>query len=246
MFHVRTFWRMIPVSLALTALLAAVPARAEGFFDIYFGVGLPEDGDVDVHTDDPTIDANPSFQQAYPGNSDFEWETTPSTGMRGGYWFEQTGISFIGVGLDLSYYRAYDDDDFASLDVWLTPITPLLMLRAPLGYSEDYPGGRVQPYVAVGPGFTVSAAHADLSELGVGLDDFEDVSLDVGLDARAGLAVQLSRHFALFGEYRYTYVEPDFDDSVDDGFGAPDFEADVDFEPELATHHIVFGASFRF
>jgi opacity protein-like surface antigen len=251
----RVYQRTFGSWIALAFMLAMVPeaARAEGFLDIYFGAGFPQDNEVDVDTDDPALNsatASPdgaTFRAAYPESRDFEWETSPSMGIRGGYWFEfdELGPSFLGIGLDLSYYRAFEDTDFAEINVWATPMTPLLMLRLPLGYSEDFPGGRVQPYVAVGPGFTLSAASADLSNLGIGMDDFEDVSFDVGLDARGGLAVQLSQGFALFGEYRYTYLEPHFDDTVDD-FGGTGFETDVDIDPELATHHIVFGASFRF
>src|SRR5262249_39533114 len=140
--------------------------------------------------------------------SDVEWEISPSAGIRGGYWFEFEEIepSFFGIGLDLSYYRAFEDRSFGRLKVWAAPLTPLIMLRIPLGYSEDFPGGRVQPYIAGGPGFTISAAHADLSDLsstGNVLDDFEDVSFDVGADARAGIQFQISHGFGLFGEYRY-------------------------------------------
>jgi opacity protein-like surface antigen len=242
-------------SWLLLALVAMVPAaaRAEGFFDLYLGAAFPQDNPVDVHTDDPVLNAGAPatdgevFRAAYPTGRDFNWETSPSVGLRGGYWFEFADEfpSFLGVALDLSYYGAFEDTDFAEINVWATPITPLLMLRLPLGYSEEFPGGRVQPYAAVGPGFTLSAASADLSNLGIGMDDFEDVSFDVGLDARAGLAVQLSHSFALFSEYRYTYLKPHFEDTVDDA-GGTGFETSVDIKPKLQTHHLVFGASFRF
>jgi hypothetical protein len=167
-------------------------------------------------------------------------------GMRGGYWMSEPPFNFIGFGLDLSYYRAFDQDSFGPVNIWATPLTPLLMLRIPIGYSEEYPGGRIQPYIAAGPGFTLTAAHADLSELGIGLDDFEDATFAVGADARAGLAIQVARHIAVFSEYRYTYLKPHFSDTVDDGFGPPDFEANLDIKPTLSTHHVVFGVSFRF
>jgi outer membrane protein with beta-barrel domain len=242
------------ILLAIVVATAPAAARAEGFLDIYLGAAFPQDNKVDVDTDDAVLNGGAigtdgeTFRAAYPTNRDFDWETSPSMGIRGGYWFEfeEIGPSFLGAALDLSYYRAFEDTDFAEINVWLTPMTPLLMLRLPLGYSEEFPGGRVQPYAAVGPGFTIAAASADLSNLGIGMDDFEDVSFDVGLDARAGLAIQLSRSFALFGEYRYTYLKPNFDDTVDDFAGGPDFETEVDIDPTLQTHHIVFGASFRF
>jgi opacity protein-like surface antigen len=243
-------------SWLLLGLVATAPAaaRAEGFFDIYAGAAFPQDNPVDVSTDDSVLNAGAPatdgeiFRAAYPVGSDYNWKTSPSVGMRGGYWFEFADEfpSFLGLGLDLSYYRAFEDTDFAEINVWAVPMTPLLMLRIPLGYSEDFPGGRVQPYAAVGPGFTVSAASADLSNLGIGMHDFEDAAFDVGLDARGGLAVQLSHSFALFGEYRYTYLKPTFKDTVDDNAAPPDFETRVRIEPKLQTHHIVFGASFRF
>ena len=253
-FPVPARYRHAPVWVALAVLLAWAPAHAEGFLDIYLGAAFPQDDKVDVHTDDPLLNsatASPDgaiFRSAYPENRDFDWETSPSVGIRGGYWFEfeEFTPSFLGIGLDLSYYRAFEDTNFAEVNIWAMPVTPLLMLRLPLGYSEKFPGGRVQPYAAVGPGFTLTAASADLSNLGIGMDDFSDVSFDVGLDARAGLAVQLSHSFALFGEYRYTYLKPHFEDTVDDAGGAPDFETEVDIKPKLATHHIVFGATFRF
>jgi opacity protein-like surface antigen len=237
------------------AVLAFAPARAraEGFLDVYAGAAFPQKNDVDVHTDDPVLNSGAPgtdgaiFRTAYPVNQNFDWETSPSLGIRGGYWFEFSEFtpSFLGLALDMSYYRAFEDTDFAEINIWATPMTPLLMLRLPLGYSEDYPGGRVQPYAAVGPGFTITAATADLSNLGIGMDDFEDVSFDVGFDARAGLAVQISHSFALFGEYRYTYLKPDFEDTVDD-FGSPKFETEVDIDPTLQVHHVVFGARFTF
>jgi opacity protein-like surface antigen len=237
------------VWLALAALLSFTPAgvRAEGFIDLYMGVGLLQDSDVDTSANDPFVDSDIAYLD------DVDWETSPSMGLRGGYWFGEYGPSFIGVGLDFSYYQAFEDSSFAELEVAATPMTPLLMLRIPLGYDEDYPGGRVQPYVAVGPGFTIAYAHAETDEIipsGPGdvlYDDFDEAGFGVGLDARGGLAVQVARNFALFAEYRYTYVEPEFEEDLEVAtVTSCCFETEVEFEPELQTHHIVFGASFRF
>jgi len=231
------------------AAAAGTPAaaRAEGFFDLYAGAAFPVSSHVGVHADDPTINNNPSFLFAYPPVGHHDWETSPTVGLRGGYWFSEQDLPFLGFGLDLSYYRAFEDTHFAPIKVWAVPMTPMLMLRIPIGVSERYPGGRLQPYVAAGPAFTISAAHADLEDLGIGLRNFEDTSFDVGADARAGLAVQLSPHFGLFSEYRFTYLKPHFHDTVDDAFGAPpDFDAEIDIRPKLITHHMVFGIAFYF
>jgi hypothetical protein len=232
--------------------LAPLSAAAQGFVDLYFGVGFPNETDVDVDPDD--------FDPSLTLDGEIDDDATPSFGLRGGYWFEQDGLRFLGIGLDASYYGASGEvrcvpplcpsgaDIDTDLDIFVTPLTPLLMLRIPLGASEEIPGGRVQPYGAVGPSFTVSYAFSEFDDLGgdVGLfDDYEAASFDIGLDARGGLAIQLSRHFALFGEYRYTYVETEFEDEVDDVFSF-DGDTDIDLDATLETHHVLFGLSFRF
>lgn len=247
-FSIPAMRRHAPVWLALAVLLAWAPApiHAEGFFDLYLGAAFPQNSDIHTSADDPFVDADIDYA------SKVDWETSPSFGLRGGYWFGEYGPSFIGIGLDLSYYQALEDSNFAELEVALTPMTPLLMLRVPLAYDEDYPGGRVQPYVAVGPGFTLAAARAELDEItpsnpsDIAYDEFEEAGFGVGFDARAGLAIPIGRHFALFGEYRYTYVEPEFEDDLKVASTPFGFETEVEIEPEIETHHIVFGASFRF
>src|SRR3989442_11277225 len=209
-----TLHRQTLVWLALAAVLAGLPAaaRAEGFFDFYAGAAFPQDSRPKTSADDAIV----ADMIAYP--SDVEWKTSPSVGIRGGYWIE-TYPSIVGLGLDFSYYGAHEDSDFAPLKVAAVPITPLLMLRIPIGFSETYPGGHVQPYAAIGPGFTIAHAHANFhdlrdttSGLDTRLDKFDDYAFDVRLDARGGLAVQLGRRFALFGEYRFTRIEPKFKD----------------------------------
>jgi hypothetical protein len=104
----------------------------------------------------------------------------------------------------------------------------------------------------VGPSFNLAFAHAELDEINPSnpndlfYDDFDEAGFGVGLDARAGLAIPIGRHFALFGEYRYTYVEPEFEEDLEVASVPFGFETEVEIEPELRTHHIVFGARFAF
>ena len=231
------------LGLSLAPALTANPASAEGFLDLYLGAGFPEDGDVDTKV----------VGISFPNSLDADYETTSSSGLRGGYWFEDAA-AFVGIGLDLSYYRASGEVDVASglglttpfeidADFYAFPITPLLMLRVPIQPTEEFPGGRVQPYGAIGPGLTLSVADVDTSRLAFGLDDFVDASFDVGIDVRGGLAVHVAKPIALFAEYRYTRLRPDYDNEIDDDFG-PDI--DIDIEPDIDVHHMVFGVSFRF
>jgi opacity protein-like surface antigen len=233
----RTKTRCFLVVLLALALAPAI-ADAEGFLDVYMGASFPEDGDVDASLSGAAVHG---FVASF--SDEVDYDTSFTTGLRGGYWFEDA-IAFLGIGVDLSYYAAREDTSTAPLDVYAFPITPLLMVRIPIAPEPDFPGGRVQPYGAIGPSFTTSVAWADLSELGLGVDDFGAVSFDVGLDARAGLAVHVAKPIALFVEYRYSRLRPEFeDDDVDYDFG-PDF--DIDVEPDIDVHHAVFGVSFRF
>jgi opacity protein-like surface antigen len=240
------------VLVAAALALAPAAARAQGFVELYFGAGFPQEAGVDVGPDD--------FDPSLTLDGDLDDDATPSLGIRGGYWFDDPGFNFVGIGLDLSYYGASGEVRCApplcdagnapdtDLDLYVAPLTPLLMLRIPIAATEEIPGGRLQPYAAVGPAFNLSFAYSELDDLGpdVGLvDDFEAGSFDVGLDARGGLAFQVARHFALYGEYRYTYFTPEYEDEVDDVF-AFDFDTDLDLETDVEVHHVVFGVSFRF
>jgi len=58
------------------------------------------------------------------------------------------------------------------------------MLRLPLLKDPDkgFPHGRLQPYVAAGPGVFISRAKADFGDLGLGSES--DTSVDIGVDVR--------------------------------------------------------------
>jgi Outer membrane protein beta-barrel domain len=215
-------------------IVTAEHAAAEGFVDLYLGAGFPQNDHLHLSADNPAA--------GVPAKRNAKFYVTPSAGVRGGYWFEGPA-RFVGLALDLSYYRYFQDTSRAAFDFIVLPMTPLLMARLPLGErNESFPGGRFQPYAAIGPALNLSFAYGDLSELNTGIDDFGDASFDVGLDARGGLAVQISRRIALFTEYRFTYLKPNYHDEV--GFPGPNVDVDVD--ATLATHHLVFGVSFRF
>ena len=60
----------------------------------------------------------------------------------------------------------------------------------------------------------------------------------IGVDVRAGVSHGLQPNLALFGEYRFTHVSPDFSFTR--------FAAATDVGATFDTHHFVFGASFKF
>jgi opacity protein-like surface antigen len=220
------------LAVAIGLLAAPAAMQAEGFVDLRMGPAFSENGDLRVRSNGPG-----------PGRgSQLAYDPGFTLGVRGGYWFEDS-FNWLGLGLDFSYFHALEDRTNGELDIFAMPLTPLLMLRAPLASDADYPGGRVQPYAGIGPALTLSVARLALDDTVPGLDDFYDAALDVGVDVRAGIAFQVSPRVALFAEYRYTYLDLDYDDEVDLR-GGPDPDFDVD--TILRTHHPTFGVSFRF
>ena len=197
--------------IALFALSAPISAIAEGFVDLRVGASFTEDNDVEIRT--------PGTSFAVPT----EYEDSVTGGVRAGYWFDS--LPWLGLAADVSYF-APDDDTPGGPEYDVIPLAPLLMARVPIATSEEYPWGRVQPYVGVGPGVFVSLADFDAAG--------DDESVDVGPDVHAGVNVQVTRMVSIFAEYRFTYLEPEFD------------VQGVDIEPELSTHHFGIGAGFHF
>ena len=220
--------------VGVLAIASPQPAAAEFFIEAYGGPSFPEDDRLRCGGCQ-----NLGLPQLNRTRTDFD-DVSGTVGLRGGYWLPGWA-KFVGVGLDFSFYSA-SDDGVAELDILAAPVTPLLMLRLPLLTSDAFPNGQLQPYGAVGPGFTLTIADADLSRFEI-FEDFVDSKLDVGIDARGGISFQLDEHIAVFSEYRYTRVDLNYDDEVDFDFG-PDI--DVRFETRLAVHHAVAGVSFRF
>ena len=216
--------------LPVTVLLALLPMReagAEWILDVYGGVAMAEDASVTGELFDVTL---PS--QSATRNVSFDGGI--SAGARGAYWFER--LPQLGFGSDLSYFEA----DGGAADFETFGFSFLMMARLPLLRDDRFPKGRFQPYAGFGPGFFHIFGNADFRPALSRKIDAE--GWELGLDARAGLAYQLSPLIALFAEYRYT----EFDVDVTHGTGIF-IPADSEFlSTKLKTHHLLTGISFRF
>ncbi len=225
------------VAFSIFLLLAApTSTSAEGFIDFYAGVASTQDTDVSLE------EFSPFFVPARVSRS-VDLGSSLTLGGRIGYWFG--GTPSVGVALDVSSFQA----DGGNVDITLIPVSTLLMLRWPLLTSDDFPKGRLQPYVGIGPGLFISNFEADFRPAVA--EEVSEWILDIGLDVRAGLAWQFYRHLALFGEYRFTYVELDFEQGGCLTFACAltPFASDATrrtAEATLNTHHFLMGVSFRF
>ncbi len=189
--------------------------------DAYVGPNFPSDEDATLKTNVP-----PGASFKVSGKADYDGGVT--FGGRTGFWFEAFPLIDIGIFADVSgVTQEVEDADFD-----FVPISLLPMVRMPLMKTDEIPNGRLQPYVGLGPSLVYS-------ELDNG--DLKDNTWDLALDARAGVTFMLLKSFGLFTEYRATYFEPDFDDSVP---GAPGSSVRADLDS--LTHHVLFGTTFRF
>ena len=103
---------------------------------------------------------------------------------------------------------------------------------APINFMVRYPGKRVQPYVGVGPG--IFLARLKEAQLGESIS-----STTVGLNAMAGLRYLVTRHFAVFGEWKYNYTRMNFDQNLN-------FIQPFGLKADYHMHHFVFGAAYLF
>ena len=198
------------VALAVTVSAPAL-ARAETFLELYGGGAFPLDSDTTISGPGFVLIGESSYKESFV------------VGGRGGYYFEG-GVPWLGLALDVSYFKA-DIDLPSGAKNEVVPVSLLLMLRAPLVQSPAFPRGRLQPYVGIGPSFVYSKSKDGTAS---------DTSFDLGFDFRMGLAWMLTKNVGLFGEYRFSYVQPDYDLNGEQ------------VEPDFSVNHLAVGLTFRF
>jgi opacity protein-like surface antigen len=204
---------VLAVVILVTVVTAAAPASAQWFVDVYLGAAKTSTADVDV------------TQGGVTTSDPVAYTSSVTLGVRGGRWFD--ALPWLGVALDASFFKT-------SADFTVIPISALVMARYPILKSDDYPEGRLHPYVGVGPGLFFSSIGGGLGNL----RSVDDTSVNLGLDMRAGVAYPIEKNIFLFGEYRFTHVSPDF--SFDQRGTA------TTADTTLNTHHFLLGVSFRF
>lgn len=199
----------VGVSLVMAVLLAGPRMLwAEGFADIGVGGAIKQNAKI--------TESNGNRPE---GRVHFADSVT--VGGRIGYWFE--GAPLLGVAGTVSYYQPGASGSTAKTEV--VPLTLLAMARWPLLESTQFPNGRLQPYVGVGPGFFIT----DVSAPG-----FSDTSKEAGLDVRAGASLLLTPHVGWLVEYRLTHVGTTFHDQGER------------VETSLTTHHFLTGMAYHF
>jgi len=92
--------------------------------------------------------------------------------------------------------------------------------------SNNFPNGRLQPYLTVGPGVYFSRIKIKPSP-GFGNKDSDSSG---GVKVGAGTTWMFTRNFGVFGEYRFSHFTGDL----------------LGFEMGVNTHRLQIGATLRF
>jgi hypothetical protein len=225
-------------------ILSVQPCSAEWFADVYAGVSLTDKDDIKVV----------SQGAGHATYRDVEFDKGLAYGLRFGRYFD--AVPFLGLAVD--YYSFWPNISpqsvrvdgcpidqggcgtnkigFGSYDLTVMALSLDVFLRLPLFRSESAPGGRVQPYVLGGAPVFLSTLTPRTTRLFRNADGDTDISF--GYKYGAGLAVYVYKNLMVFGEYRFTHVEHEFE--IRDASAAR-----ATFRTDLDSHTGLVGLSAR-
>lgn len=206
----------------MTVFMLLIPnyALGEWFGDIYIG----------MHSslaDDMSIEFNGATVKTYADN-----DTGSLFGGRIGYWFES--YSWLGLAVDASVSQL----DFDNIGIGIGSFSTLLMVRLSLNSSEEFPKGRIQPFLGVGPGFYFGGMSEFIEEVPPAGRVLDDSYFSLGFDLRCGTSVLIKKSYGIFLEYGFQRFSPTFNSDVPG--------RTISLEPTFSTHNFSVGVSFRF
>jgi opacity protein-like surface antigen len=230
--------------MLLMMMLMPGAVWSEFFLDVYGGTANAAGGTfTGTYTEHTSSIFFPDTYESWSTQDDLEGSKGTTGGIRAGYWFEFG----LGIAVDISNFGVQPDD--SETDITLSPASFLLMYRYPLLINDGFPRGRLHPYIGAGLSYGSVEVKTHYSYLYDGYD-LSDDSTCSGLDFRLGLKWFLSRHFAIFTEYRFSALN--FDQKA--GFQSSDSvfiptvirDHSISHNGEVQTHHLLGGVSYHF
>lgn len=232
----------------VTFVLGSASARAEFVISAFTGMAMTDN--TDLHVTQPN--ENLTFHNVRFNGDDFA--SPPYYGGRLSYYLNRNTSGF-GFGLEFFHPKAHlqtgdtvqvtgtrngapvnDNEPISNTIQTFNNSHGLNFATADVFYRFVFHNrdtsllGRVQPYLGGGIGAVIPHVQSEINGVGYGSYQLHGP----GVQAIAGLNIDIFRHFSVFGEYKFTYA--DMNEDVPGG--------SVHFEPE--TNHLVGGVSFNF
>jgi len=235
--------KFITAVLAITLLFGmASIASSEMYVGGQFGPNF--NTSMDVKVSGPFINNTITGMKARTGFT---------TGLVFGYDFVNYGtgaypypdwMRYFGVMVDASYTQmnfsaqgrslTTGQNAFtSSVDGGNTALTFLITGKVPCMTSNEYPNGRLNPYVGVGP--TILITSMDFSNMGGN----NSTSVNVGLVAEAGVRYMITPAFSADLAYRYRYAQPSVSTTLP-GVG------NVDMSGSMNSHQGIIRLAYHF
>ncbi len=213
--------------VAILLLLSFTDSRADTELSLYTGETSISDTNFDVY---------------YYGSGSVtrheHFDATSLKGIRLTHWGDD--VSWLGLTFDLSSFSGRSD----TIDLRVMPLSTLLLFRASLLRSTEFPRGTLHPYLGIGPSLVYYRYSLDFGPA-IG-QPLNVTGGDVGWTGSSGVTWQFSKYVGLFAEYRYMkFSINDEEESMDWLLGFPSVvtyrvRADID------TQHYSGGLSFFF
>jgi len=234
-----------------SALLLFSPGlvAAEPYAGLFVGAAITQDADVE-----DKLTPVPTFK-------DVGFDTSVVFGGKVGLFFDPPVLGGnFGLELEAYHFRPDIETQTVSLsangfsgkfrligaDLDVTVIGLNGLYRLPLSRSAEFPQGRLHPYAGVGLGAFIARLETRTSILDVSTN-FGDTDVKPGFQALAGARFFLTKHIALFGEYKFVHTA-DFKFNLisEPGTfrGGPAFEI-AKRELTLTTHMLQAGIAYH-
>jgi hypothetical protein len=133
--------------------------------------------------------------------------TSIDIGLRAGYWFDF--LPLIGTQFDLYLFGPdvnfgpEDNIELFQFDISIVALGFSIMGRYPLLKQDDFPRGRLQPYLGLGPAIFITSW--DDQESNPALNIGSDTVVNGGLQFLAGVSYFIRERVSAFAEYKFTH-----------------------------------------
>jgi opacity protein-like surface antigen len=231
MTHCRRHTRWLSIGLVVLFLGSIPPALAygESYIAGQFGVTFPQslsDGKI----------TTPGF--AVLSISDQALKSSLMGGVKLGFYLPQ--IRWFGFETEVFYTTPHIKQQSitfkgpgGSATADFQGLHNRVITWAPVNVMFRYHKTRLQPYIGIGPGIFFARIKDPSVTSG---DNTQSSNWRIGVNAQAGLRYYITRHWTMFGEYKFNYARFDYKNTPN-LFG---------FKADYTAHIVALGLSYHF